>query len=124
MHDSQVVSKLMRQVRAGMRVVDAHNDDVGTVDEMSMGDPEAVTTAGNEPRATGGLMRDIAEAISVDRPEPDVPDPLRSRLLREGYLKVKRGPLGGHVYVSGEQLARTDGDRVVLRVARDDLNTA
>jgi hypothetical protein len=118
---TEAAAALMRQVQTGMKVVDASGDEVGTVEDMSMGDPEAATTAGNEPRPTGGVLRDLAEAVTTDRPGPDVPEPLRDRLIREGYLKIKHGLLGSAVYVSSEQLQRVEGDRVVLRVRRDEL---
>src|SRR5207249_1306676 len=42
-------SKLIERVQEGMRVIDANGDDIGSVEHLKMGDPEALTTAGNEP---------------------------------------------------------------------------
>jgi hypothetical protein len=106
-----------------MKVVDSAGDEIGTVGDISMGDPEAATTAGNEPRATGGVMGDVAAAIAPGRGEPNVPEPLRSRLVREGYIKIDAGVLGSATrYASSEQVERVDGDRVVLNVTKDALD--
>jgi hypothetical protein len=70
-------------VREGMLVVDVDGREVGEVSYAQMGDPEAVTTCGNPPAVTS-----LAGSVSVDGAEPDVPEPLRSRLLRHGFVKV------------------------------------
>ena len=47
------------RVHEGMRVVDARGQEVGRVQYVQMGDPEAITSAGNE-----GSIR--AESYRVD----------------------------------------------------------
>ena len=44
----------LNQIREGMRVVDANGDNVGSVDEISFGDPQAITTEGQEMGDAGG----------------------------------------------------------------------
>ncbi len=114
-------AQILSGVRTGMKVFDASGDQVGSVDDLSMGDPEAATTEGNEVRPTGGVVRDLAEAVSGDEGEPNVPEPLRSRLVREGYIKISKGLFRSDVYVSSQQVQRVDGDRVTLSVRRDQL---
>jgi hypothetical protein len=119
MHDPTTLNA----VQSGMKVVDSAGDEIGTVGDVSMGDPEAATTAGNEPRPTGGVMGDVAAAITRDRGEPHVPEPLRSRLVREGYIKIDAGVLGSATrYASAEQVERVDRDRVVLNVTKEALD--
>ncbi|MBV9355726.1 MAG: hypothetical protein JO023_09390 [Chloroflexi bacterium] len=119
----EATTALMARVHTGMKVFDADGKELGAVDELSMGDPQAATTEGNEVRPSGGVLRDVAEAVSDTREEPDAPEPLRSRLVREGYIKLKRGVFRSDIYVSGEQIGRVDGDRVTLTVRRDELES-
>src|SRR3954471_11500252 len=74
-------------VHEGMKVVDSAGEKVGTVEGLKMGDPGAATDEGNELRDEG-FLGDIAEAFGGDEREPDVPGPMRARLLRSGYIKV------------------------------------
>jgi hypothetical protein len=110
----------IEMVRDGMKVVDSEGKNVGTVEFVKMGDPGAATEQGNEVQNTG-LMGNIAEAVGAD-PEPDVPGPMRARLLRSGYLKVDGGFFfGTDRYVSPEQIANVLGDTVHLRAMKDQL---
>jgi hypothetical protein len=110
----------INRVRRGMHVVDAAGEDVGRVDFVQMGDPQSATTAGNEDIRPKPFDV-VAEALGGEA-EPDVPDPLRSRLVRSGYLKVD-GPrlLDTDRYVPGDYIRDVSEDRVHLSVRRDDL---
>jgi hypothetical protein len=74
------------QVRDGMRVLDAAGTEIGSVEYIQMGDPDAVTTTGNDQSATD-LMSQIAETVTFDESEPDVPHPLR---ISCGGLAISR----------------------------------
>jgi hypothetical protein len=63
----------IEEVFKGMRVVDAHGKEIGKVELVNMGDPNAVTIRGQEEAA-----------------RPRVPQPFADRLLSVGYLKVDR----------------------------------
>jgi hypothetical protein len=104
-----------------MHVIDATGAEVGRVEIVRMGDADTVTTEGNEGRPTD-LIGAIGEAILPDEREPDVPEPLRSRLLRSGYIKVD-GPdiLDTDRYVSSEHVREVSGERVQLSVRKEDL---
>ena len=110
----------LNAVQRGMHVVDATGEDIGHVDMIRMGDPEAATTAGNDAMVQRPLDL-VAEAIGGEQ-EPDVPEPLRSRLVRSGYLKLD----GAHLletdrYVPADYVREVSDDRVRLSVRRDEL---
>jgi hypothetical protein len=98
-----------------MRVFDAAGAEIGKVEYVQMGDPDAVTTAGNEHIPTD-LVGRVTETLPFGTSEPDVPDPLRTRLLRTGYLKMSgRGLTGADLYFSSEHVGEVSGDVVRLR---------
>ncbi len=110
----------IEMVREGMKVVDSEGKNVGSVEAVQMGDPGAATEMGNEPRDTG-LLGDIAQAVGGER-EPDVPGPMRARLLRSGYIKVDGGFFfGTDRYVMPDQLASVQGDTVHLHAMKGQL---
>lgn len=117
MNDNDVIS----QIRKGMHVVDAAGEEVGTVEYVQMGDPEATTTAGNEPRPVN-LVGALAETVLPGEAEPDVPEPLRTRLVRSGFIKIDApGLLQPDRYVSSERIRDVAEDRVQLTVSRAGL---
>ncbi len=110
----------LNAVQTGMHVVDASGEDVGKVDQVHMGDADAVTTAGNEERNPTLLDR-FAESLGAEA-EPDVPEPLRSRLVREGYLKLDSSRLlDADRYVPADYVRGVSDGRVQLSVRREEL---
>ncbi|MFD2763835.1 hypothetical protein [Micromonospora eburnea] len=107
----QVISR----VTTGMRVVDSTGVEVGTVDLVQRGDPNAVTVqapAGVDP---GGSLDELIESAAVE--EPDVPADLAARLLRSGYLKVSTELAHtGAVYVLADRIATVTDAEVRLDV--------
>jgi hypothetical protein len=113
---------LMARIREGMRVVDAAGEDVGKVEYFEMGNPEAATAAGNEPQPSSGLLEAAAESITPGEAEPDVPEPLRTRLVRTGFIKIDGpGLLEADRYVSSERIRDVSAERVHLAVRKSDL---
>jgi len=111
----------IEQVREGMHVVDSTGDKIGKVEDIRMGDPEAVTDEGNELGDTG-FLGDLAQAIGGDEREPDVPGPARAKLLRTGYIKVDSGFFAGaDRYVAADMIASVSDDTVRLRMPKDRL---
>jgi hypothetical protein len=97
----------IEQVFEGMRVVDSAGNEVGKVEFVKMGDPEAITIQGQEP--------DLL---------PPLPRPLAERLLRVGYVKVdRRGIFAGDAYVPATDIDRVEGDTVHLSVPKSMLLT-
>ena len=87
------------QVREDMPVIDAAGERIGKVSFVKMGDPEAVTTQGEE----------------TDDGEPRVVGELRERLLRIGFIKIDRkGFLRPDAYAAADQIDRVEGDSVHL----------
>jgi hypothetical protein len=113
-------NRLVELVRAGMVVIDADAVRVGPVQYVQMGDPEAATTDGQgdtDPEAGTAL----ADAMRDEFDEPDVPEPLRSQLLRHGFLKIDGpGPewFDTDVYVRADAITAVEGDTVHVRVRR------
>jgi hypothetical protein len=109
-------------VREGMTVIDSAGEKVGKVEGLKMGDPGAVTEQGNELQDTG-LLGNIAEVFVGDEREPDVPGPMRARLLRSGYIKVDAPGflIETDRYVSADRIASVEGDTVRLRVLKDQM---
>ncbi|WP_170147714.1 hypothetical protein [Micromonospora phaseoli] len=100
------------RVTTGMRVVDSAGIDVGTVDLVQRGDPNAVTVQAptTDP---GSSLDELIESATVQ--EPDVPADLAARLLRTGYLKVSSGLVPtGAVYVLADQIATVTPTEVHL----------
>jgi len=118
---SNVNSATIARVQEGMRVVDATGEDLGKVAYVKMGDPEAVTTQGNETRATG-LTEGFADVVAPGGREPDMPDPVRTNLLRTGFVKIKgHGLFAKDRYVSIERVRDVLDDEVRLDVGKDSL---
>jgi hypothetical protein len=108
-------------VQEGMPVVDRAGRRIGTVELVRMGDPGAATTRGSEQGGTG-LIGAMVDAVTGS--EPEVPEPLRSRLVRAGYLKIDGPGLGdADRYVRADRIASVDGGTVRLSVAAEELAT-
>jgi hypothetical protein len=97
----------IEKVYEGMRVVDVNGEEVGTVEFVKLGDPQAVSVQSEDP--------DVM---------PDVPRPFASRLLLTGYLKVDRkGLFARDAYVSATEIDAVQEDTVRLTVSKDMLLT-
>ena len=110
-------TQLIERVQEGMRVIDASGNDIGSVQGLKMGDPEAITVAGNEPTVSAGYV-----PLSGDADEPQVPEPIRSDLLRGGYVKVDGpGIMDTDRYLRADVIERVEGNKVYLRLTKDRL---
>ncbi|GIG36308.1 hypothetical protein [Cellulomonas pakistanensis] len=103
----------------GMRVVDASGDEVGTVREVSFGDPGAVTSEGQRTGGTGGFLADAARSLVG----PDDLSPSdQERLARLGYVRIDaKGLFKSDRFAAGDQVAAVEGDVVQLSVAKEQL---
>lgn len=114
----------IERVREGMTVLDAAGERLGTVAYLKMGDPEAATTQGNEARGTmaGAVLGgDEGEpgapgVAGLGVREPNVPEPLRTQLMRVGFLRLDAPHLKNEVdrYVPGDRIRDVSGDTVRL----------
>jgi hypothetical protein len=99
--DRSTIGTKISQVVEGMRVFDADGQEVGVVEYVKLGDPEAITTLGEE----------------TDDGEPRVAGELRERLLRLGFVKVDRkGLLKADGYVAADEIDRVQDGAVHLTV--------
>ncbi|MEU4553889.1 hypothetical protein EV382_5383 [Micromonospora violae] len=107
------------RITTGMPVIDSAGTEVGTVDLVQRGDPNAVTV--QTPTADpGSSLDELIEATAVE--EPDVPADLAARLLHTGYLKVSTElTRTGAVYVPADQIGSVADGRVLLAVGVADL---
>jgi hypothetical protein len=111
-------SDRMAAAHEGMAVLDARGEEIGSVQEMKLGDPEAVTSAGQEGGGSPpNVITHIAEAFTTD----DLPENVAERARRLGYLKVSRAMSPTDIYVIGDQIAEVADDTVRLNVERDEL---
>lgn len=104
---------VIEQVREGMHVVGPDGKKVGKVEDLKMGDPEAVTADGQIDPATGGL---VGTAIDDFAKASRLPHHTAERLLRIGYVEIhKSGLLAGNAYVASDELDRVEGDTLWLK---------
>jgi hypothetical protein len=109
---------LIADVVNGMRVVDHHGEEVGTVTMVQMGDPQASTAEGQG--GDGGYAQAVTHFFRD--PEPDVPRQFAEQLLRRGYLKIDcSGVFSGEAYAPADEVAAIEGSTVRLRTARESL---
>lgn len=117
---------ILRNVHAGMRVVDSASHEIGKVDWVKYGDDDPSTP---EPEAAGispiedaelpdTLLETIAEAFQSDR----LPDEIRERLLHQGFVRIDAdGLFSADRYVTPEQIAQVSSDTLTLKVSKAEL---
>jgi hypothetical protein len=96
-------------VREGMNVVDLSDKHVGKVVFVKLGDPDAVTPAGQDDVETPDFLRGFREAF---RGSDDVPRERAEELFRVGYIEVDPPGLGRNKYFAAHEIASVDGDTV------------
>jgi hypothetical protein len=133
-----------------MTVVDAAGDEVGRVEYVKMGDPQAVTTIGEEPAGgadtaigivpaggagagtsgtgsgsmagTGTTAGFAANVSDAFGAGLDLPETHRNELVRTGFVKIDaKGWFTGSRYASANQIASVSGDTVTLSVDKASL---
>lgn len=110
----------IEQVREGMRVIDAAGEELGTVEVVKMGDPQAATVGADAP-GDGGLFEDVANVFGFGG-EPPLPAALQARLMRLGFIKVDgQGLTDRDRYVRADKIAGVSSETVRLSVRRDDM---
>jgi hypothetical protein len=111
--------RAIEQVYEGMAVVDSAGEELGKVEFVKMGDPNAATTRGNV-RPSSGLVEVVREAFAGD--EPDLPAAKREQLLRYGYIKIDGpGLTDTDRYVRSDRIGGVTDDRVILTVTKAQL---
>jgi hypothetical protein len=132
-------------VREGMTVVDASGEELGTVDQVQMGDPTAVTTQGQDAGddggvfaapvgATGGSGSGLGAgggglaaplAASGVGGDLDLPEAFGADLRRVGFVKIDgKGLFDRDRYAAADEIADVSGQTVRLGVVKDALRTS
>ncbi|KKB10605.1 hypothetical protein VE25_17170 [Devosia geojensis] len=117
---------LPETLHVGMKVFDSTNAEIGTVEDFKFSD---------EDPATPGLEQNDVHPMDRERDddlvsimarafagEDGLSDELKEKLLREGFVRIDaEGLFAGDRYITPDQIARADGDRLVLSVPKSDL---
>lgn len=111
-------------VEEGMDVYDSDGDKIGTVERVYFGSedreepgPESVTAP--DP-ATGG--KTLADVVADIFDPQDIPEEVRERLLRRGFLHIDGGVIfDADYYVLPNQVERVTDEDVHLRVKKEKL---
>jgi hypothetical protein len=118
---------LLTQVYEGMPVYDRTSHKIGTVESVYLGAiSEEASQHGGGPattsspgRSESSLIEDFAMAIA---PQYQLPETLRERLLRQGFLRIdSTGLFAADRYVMPDQIESVSGDGVMLHASRDEL---
>jgi hypothetical protein len=115
MYSETVEGGPISRVMIGDTVVDSTGKEVGTVKFVKMGDPNAVTTEGQEDSDPGilGLGDD-----SYDM--GDLPEQARHQLLRVGFIHIDVSWANDR-YAGAGQIARVEDNTVHLTVPEANL---
>ncbi|MEO7221903.1 MAG: hypothetical protein ABIY37_05470 [Devosia sp.] len=117
------MERLPAEIQIGMKVFDSERREIGKVDGLKY--PENVTAPGVEPATVGAADREdatIVDAVAGAFGREDVPEPLRSQLLRDGYVHLDaKGLFARNRYILPEQISRLDADGILLNVTKDAL---
>ena len=119
------MSTILEEIRKGMTVCDPSGAEIGTVEFVHLSDEEPstpssqpVTASPSAQEQRHSLVDFLADAFRTD----EVPEPLRARLLRHGFMRVDAaGLFSTDRYVMPDQIASVSGDQVTLAVGKDVL---
>ncbi|MCC6613635.1 MAG: hypothetical protein IT320_09165 [Anaerolineae bacterium] len=115
---------LTTNVHEEMEVFDLNGDKVGTVefvrlsDELASTDYPETATPGAIDDQNDSFIEDIAEVFTD---WPRLPEEMRERLLRSGFVRIDRGLIKSDVVATPDQIANVTEDAVYLNVAEDAL---
>lgn len=118
-------NNILTQVYEGMDVYDREGKKVGKVEYIQIGDenpasPGTDTVTANDPNnfMEGTFLEDVAEAFEG---ENEIPDTIRDRMIRQGFIRIDTGMLSADRYALSEHVSSVAEDRVNLRVSNDEL---
>lgn len=119
-----MIQNVMLQIHEGMTVYDRTGAAIGTVEFVRFGDedpqqPGPETITGSQVDNTSGSW--LVESVAAVFSDEDLPDTLRDRLVRHGFVRVDAGLLASDRFVLPDQIATVSDDGVHLRVVDDEL---
>ncbi len=114
----------LQDIRVGMKVFDSQGHHIGKVDDLKF--PENAIAPGAEVAEVDDVIDDrddtIVDIIADAFGREEVGEPLRSRLLREGYIHLDAsGLFASDRFVLPEQISGLNAEGVQLNVTRDAL---
>jgi hypothetical protein len=118
------MERLSESIRVGMKVFDSEGHHIGKVDDLKF--PENATAPDVEIAEVDDVVdsRDatIVDAVADAFGREEIPEPLRSQLLRDGYIHLDaNGLFASDRYVLPEQIARLNAEGIQLNVTKDAL---
>jgi hypothetical protein len=118
------MERLPEQVRIGMKVYDSEGHHIGKIDDLKF--PENVTAPEVEVAEVDGVIDDrdetIIDAVAEAFGREEIPEPLRSQLLRDGYVHLDAsGLFAADRYILPEQISGLTDDGIKLNVTQDAL---
>ncbi len=139
--DKNLTDSILTHVHDGMHVLDRNGKEVGKVDAVYFGEVNEKLDERGEGAATAREQRDtrtvVGLPLNTTMPSQtgvggvippgsqlgidNLPDVVRNRLLRLGFIRIGGGILHGPRYVLPEQIATVQGNRVNLNIASDEL---
>ena len=121
------MQSVLESINEGMKVVDSRNHEIGTVEFIKMVEVDPAT---GQPLANDveedddhreSLLEAVAEAFSTD----DIPEEVQKRLLHDGFIRMDAaGLFNADRYVLPDQISAVSGDKVMLKVSKDQLQKA
>lgn len=116
----------LTRIQEGMTVYDIHGDKIGTVSFVQFSDedpdrpgPETASVVVDD--TPDDIVENIAEVFSGDH---NLPESLRKRLLRHGYLRIDTGILSSDRFALLDQVVSVTDDEVHLTVESTELAKA
>lgn len=116
----------LKHIKEYMDVIDVNGKKVGTVDYVKFGDEDPADpgpetrTENTPPSNRTSLVDDIADALATTR---EIPEAVRERMLRYGYIKIDTGILESNQYVILDEVTRVHDDHIHISRTQDDLIT-
>jgi hypothetical protein len=116
---------LPRDIHIGMTVYDSAHHAIGKVEDFKFSEneeqpdviPADIDGTDRKDRRESILVA-IAEAFGGE----DIPEPLKSRLLNEGYIRLDtKGLLAKDRFILPSQIDSAFGDEITLNVDKDQL---
>ena len=107
-------SPLLERVEEGMDVYDADANSLGKVDRVYFGSMQA-----EGPEGYGRERSWVEEFVEIFDAD-ELPEPLRERLLANGFIRIEGGLFGDDRYVMPDQIAAVTGGGVVLKPHAED----
>ncbi len=125
--DEKIDNTILDQIQEGMRVYDYDGRHLGKVRRVILGavSDEAgapgrgPATAGRSSLRKASLIENVAETLAAEEP---LPETLRERLLRHGYIQIDTaGLLASDRIALPDQIESVSNNSVWLGVAQEDL---